>query len=139
MNWGKGITVALILFIGFIVTLGTIMMRTNVDLISDDYYQQEVNYQAEIDAIRNGQGFENVTFQRKNNYLVAELPELMPTDVKIQLIRANDDLLDREYEIKGTRVLPIPMDELQAGEYEVKVTFDLEGKVHIQQQTITVQ
>ena len=34
MNWGKGITIALVLFIGFIVTLGVILMRQDVDLVA---------------------------------------------------------------------------------------------------------
>lgn len=51
-NWGTGIVTAFILFIGFIVFL-VIKMNTNEiyrhDLVTEDYYKKELEYQQKLD------------------------------------------------------------------------------------------
>ena len=50
MNWGKGIIIVMSSFVIFILTLVFILMSTRVDLTSEDYYKQEINFQKEINA-----------------------------------------------------------------------------------------
>ena len=53
INWGTGIVIAIVAFIGFILYF-VITMSTDktysYDLVTDKYYQQELKYQQEIDA-----------------------------------------------------------------------------------------
>ncbi len=44
MNWGKGIAIVLICFIGFIGTFVYIAFTKNADLVSEDYYENELSY-----------------------------------------------------------------------------------------------
>lgn len=54
MNWGKGISIAIILFSGFILFLViTCMRQTDINLVSEDYYEQEISYQQVIDKLNN--------------------------------------------------------------------------------------
>lgn len=53
MNWGKGIALTYIGFVVFMVTLAYIASKQNFDLVSEDYYEQEINYQKKIDASSN--------------------------------------------------------------------------------------
>ena len=48
------ITIVFVVFIGFIVTLVTYTAFLDTDLVAEDYYQQEVNYQDIIKAKKNG-------------------------------------------------------------------------------------
>lgn len=51
MNWGKSIVLVFILFAGFIGTMVFLMTRQHVDLVRDDYYQDEITYQQHIDRL----------------------------------------------------------------------------------------
>ena len=53
MNWGKGVTIAFILFVGFIMFMVVGAFRENFDLVSDDYYLEEINYQDKINQKAN--------------------------------------------------------------------------------------
>lgn len=53
MNWGKGIAIFLGAFIIFISTLGYFMIKADAQLVSEDYYQKEVEYGTEISAETN--------------------------------------------------------------------------------------
>lgn len=53
MNWGNKIAV---LYIGFIIMIGFLVYKStlqNTDLVSDDYYKNEIAYQQIIDANAN--------------------------------------------------------------------------------------
>ncbi|GAB4044124.1 FixH family protein [Spirosoma jeollabukense] len=51
MNWGKSIVLVFILFAGFIGTMVFLMTRQHIDLVRDDYYQDEIAYQQHIDRL----------------------------------------------------------------------------------------
>ena len=58
INWGTGIVISFILFIGFIMYMVITMMsgdKYNHDLVTEEYYKKEINYQEEIDAEKNAQ------------------------------------------------------------------------------------
>ena len=53
MNWGKAIILVFVLFAGFIGTMVYRMSSQRVDLVREDYYQDELAYQQHIDRVRN--------------------------------------------------------------------------------------
>lgn len=53
MNWGKSIILVFVLFAGFIGTMVYQMTRQHIDLVSDNYYQNEIDYQQHIDRVNN--------------------------------------------------------------------------------------
>jgi nitrogen fixation protein FixH len=53
INWGAGIAVVYIGFMGLIATLVVGSMRQKTDLVSTNYYEQELKYQNLIDAGKN--------------------------------------------------------------------------------------
>ena len=51
MNWGNGILLLLLVFIGLMVTLVTICVRQDdIHLVTENYYAEEIKYQEHIDA-----------------------------------------------------------------------------------------
>ena len=44
MNWGKGITIAIVLFMGFIISFVVRAFNRDSDLISDNYYEEGLAY-----------------------------------------------------------------------------------------------
>ncbi|RIV17720.1 nitrogen fixation protein FixH [Fibrisoma montanum] len=77
MNWGKSIVLTFILFAGFIGSLVFLMSRQRVDLVRDDYYQDELNFQRQINRISNTarlSGAASMTYQRALQQVVFTLP-----------------------------------------------------------------
>ena len=44
MNWGKGITIFMLAFIGFIGSMVYYAFTKNADLVRDDYYENELAF-----------------------------------------------------------------------------------------------
>ena len=53
MNWGKSIVLAFILFAVFIGVLVFVCVREDVSLVSKNYYKDDLEYQSQIDRVRN--------------------------------------------------------------------------------------
>ncbi len=53
MNWGYRIVVAFVLFMAFIISMVVYVSSKGADLVAEDYYMQEVNYQDIINAKKN--------------------------------------------------------------------------------------
>ena len=69
INWGTGIVLAFIGFIAFIMYF-VISMNINKDyqhdLVTDDYYKEELEYQNDIDKEENANNLEK-TYQLEKN------------------------------------------------------------------------
>ena len=75
MNWGHKITISFILFAIIIITMVTIAMRTDVNLVAPDYYEEELAYQEQIDRSKNFQGLSNKpTVQKIDNQILVTFP-----------------------------------------------------------------
>lgn len=72
MNWGHKIILAFILFGVFIITLVVVCVRQDFHLVSQDYYQKELDYETEI-------------IQTRNAMALPEQPQLILNDIPRQL------------------------------------------------------
>ena len=52
-NWGTGIAITLVLFIGLMSFMVFKSTQQRFDLVSENYYEEELNYQEVIDQKRN--------------------------------------------------------------------------------------
>jgi nitrogen fixation protein FixH len=69
-NWGLGLAIAYITFIGSMILVAVHASHQDYDLVSDNYYEQAVKYQDKIDAGRNAvQAKLSITFNEKENTL----------------------------------------------------------------------
>ena len=96
MNWGKGIAIFLVLFIGFILTLAIILMQANTDLVGEDYYKKEIAYEDEIVAESNANLSDaKIETEISEDGLFIHIKNVeSPEDVTIHLLRGNNQELD---------------------------------------------
>ena len=141
MNWGRGIALALGVFIIFIVILATIMMTSNVDLESEDYYQQEIAYQDEIDAQRNANNLtEKVEVTDHEDHIMVSIPDsLNCEELNVEFRRPNNDKLDRSFQPDNSKTILIEKKELQAGLYNLFISYKVDGELYLQKSNITVK
>lgn len=53
MNWGWSLAIASMLFMAYILFFVVRAQQNRVELVSDNYYQQELDYQSRIEAQKN--------------------------------------------------------------------------------------
>ena len=84
INWGTGIVIAFIVFIGFIMFLIITMMTKDTfdfDLVTEEYYKEELAFQEEIDAETNAQLLsENIVIDRVEDGLLVIIPKNFEID-----------------------------------------------------------
>ena len=129
MSWGRGIAIALASFIVFIATLVTIIIRQKVDLVSEDYYQNEIAFQEEIESRSKGNVLGRFTTRETAEFLVFEFPNQKDMDsIKVNLLRPNDKAMDQSYKVEKNAPLIIPQEVLVRGNYQVECFYFQSGK-----------
>jgi len=128
-NWGTGIVITFIFFIGFILYF-VISMSTNkkykYDLVTEKYYQKELVFQEEIDAEQNAQSLEeNIQVIRTRKGLEIYFPSnFEPKKIKgtIFLYRPSHKQLDFEIPIfLSDAYLLVPKKSLVGGRWNMTV------------------
>lgn len=139
MNWGTGIVIAMISFIVFILTFvyrSVMVDEYQHELVSEDYYKDELHYQEEIDKMNKSSELEvNLSIKRTNEGLVLHFPEELDASRisgTIRLQRPSSQNLDIEIpiDLAGSEVL-IPEKQLVSGKYLVIVDWEHEGSEYL--------
>jgi hypothetical protein len=128
-NWGTGIVLAFIGFISFIMYF-IISMNTNTDyqhdLVTEDYYKAELEYQNDINKEENAKNLEkNIRWKKTDEGIIIEFPEnldIKNITGKVFLYRPSNKQLDFEIKISLSNYnLLIPDKRLLDGRWNIKV------------------
>lgn len=144
MNWGWSIVLAFSLFGAFITALVVRSFQETIDLVSEDYYQQELGYQQQINKMTNNQALPvPLTFSQQTRQLVVQFPAEPAEEVQgeIQLFRPSDARSDRTVTIalNPARQQIIATDRLVKGRYKIKVDWTNGGAAYYTEETIYIQ
>lgn len=146
MNWGKGIVIAIVLFIGYIMTMVVIMISTSSDLVEDNYYEEGVNFEHKIQAIRNSKSIkEKLIINVDEKFLSIEFPSEVIMDSviegKIHLYRPDNGNLDKHFAFskKGGNTQMIPVEKIEKGNYKLLLSWKTkESDYYIEKKGITI-
>lgn len=128
-SWGHGVVVALLSFIAFILYMIFAFTRgyQTSELISENYYEDELAYQHVIDAKKNAESKqEQPVYRQLDDKIEIVFPESYQIDngkVKMELFRTDDANLDvkKELELSSGNSINIPGNVLVPGSYTLKV------------------
>jgi len=138
-NWGTGIIIAFVLFIGFILYF-VISMSTNkkyqYDLVIEKYYQQELVFQGKLDAEQNSQKLkENIKVQKTAEGIQILFPQdfdYQKISGNIFLYRPSNKQLDFEIPISiSTPYLLVPDNSLLGGRWNIYVEWNYNDKDYL--------
>jgi hypothetical protein len=144
INWGTGIVIAFVLFIAFIMYFVVSMMtneKYDHDLVTEDYYQEELLHQNEIDKENNARELaEKISWVKTNDGIEINFPKsLDPTKIKgkVFLYRPSNKKLDSEISISlsGNKML-IPKAKLLDGRWNLKIDWEYEGDLYLLRESI---
>jgi len=143
-SWGTGIVLAFIGFMGFImffVIKANTDKKYDHDLVTEDYYIKELDFQNDIDKQNNAKTLsENISWTKTDKGLVIIFPEQLLTNNisgKVFLYRPSNKQLDFELPISlSDHNLLIPDKRLLDGRWNIKVDWQYNGKSYLYKKEI---
>ncbi len=145
MNWGTGIVLA---FIGFISFIMYFIITMNVDskyehdLVTEDYYGEELQYQNDINKLANAKKLsENISYKKTDEGLMITFPkdlEIEKITGNVSLYRPSNKQLDFETQISLSKpYLLIPDKRLVDGRWDIKIDWQYNGNSYLFKESIT--
>lgn len=133
LNWGHKITIAMVLFMGFILYMVVSLSLTKVDLYSEDYYQKELDYEQHISAVKNSEGIENkIIISAHEDAIAVTFDPSIAKNIEtgsIYFYKPDNSEADKGFELKlSSNRMIIPSRNFAKGTYTVKITWSKEGK-----------
>ncbi|GAB3946025.1 hypothetical protein GCM10028805_16090 [Spirosoma harenae] len=126
MNWGKSIILVFVLFASFIGTMVYRMTRQHIDLVSDNYYQNEIDFQQQIDRVNNARSAApvTITYQADQQQVVFVLPITLLKG-EITFYRPSDRQQDFRLTIAADHSIRqvVPTQSLAKGNWRVQFTW----------------
>lgn len=146
MNWGKGIILTFVLFAAFIFTLVGICVNQDISLVSDDYYQKEINYDQQIDRLNNTRKLvekPEIVVNTSSKLVSIQFPESIPSigvTGNLHFFRPSNAKLDVTYplELAKTGIQQIDISKLRKGLWTLKFTWALDGKEYFEEKTVVL-
>jgi nitrogen fixation protein FixH len=145
INWGTGIVIAIALFMSFILYFVITMMtdsKYDYEMVVDDYYKQEIGFQAELDGRNNAAALPyKIRVEQNLEGIQLVFPDEIASQMEngsVYFYRVNKKDLDFEKTIVLTnQKMLIPAEDLLPGRWDVSVRWEMNGKTYITQEQIT--
>jgi len=131
ISWGIKIAGLYVGFVILILSLVSMAMRQNVDLVSKDYYEQELNYQDKIDKTNRSRSLkEPLSWEVKQGVLALKFPEQFKgqkINGSIYFFRPSDAAMDKTIPISAdtSSVRDISTTQLKKGLYKMQVSWEV--------------
>lgn len=122
------------------------MISTSNDLVEDNYYEEGVNFERKIQAVRNSKAIKNkIIVSIDKEYLIIEFP----TEVKmnevlegtIHLFRPEDSKLDKHFgiSIEAGNTQLIPLENIEKGNYKLLLSWKTkENDYYVDKDLLTI-
>ena len=144
-NWGFGIVVSFVLF-----ALGTFVMvyisvSTNVDLVTDDYYEKELKYQQHIELVKSTSALEqNIGLDITASNIVLKFPNLASTGSysgTVFFFRPSDKRGDfqKSVSLDSTYSQIFPIEKMKQGLWRAKIFWTVDKKEYYSELPIIIQ
>ena len=144
MSWGNKILIAFIGFAGLIGLLVYSCMQQNFELVSKDYYKDEIAYQQWIDGTKNANKISKVLIEQSTDAVTIKLPnELNGMSIKGDVWfycatnSAKDKRMPLQVDEQGN--MTVPKTILATVGYEVKINWTANNQQFYHTQNLTVK
>lgn len=144
LNWGKGIVIAFVLFMSFILYFVIKVQsddKYDNELVTQEYYKKEKLVQGNIEGIQNANSLNvKVAITKTDEGLVISFPDSFDPKLikgKVSLYRPSNQKLDFEtlISLSGSDLL-IPKNNLVGGLWGITVAWEYEGKTYLNKEEI---
>lgn len=143
-NWGTGIAMLYLGFVIGILTLVTMSTRQKIDLVADNYYEQELGFQKKLDKKNRANALaEPLRWEVAEQGVLVQFPQDMVANKlkgTITLYCPADNRKDTKFEVLpgADGVQLIPASKLQAGRYQLQVDWQAGEATYWNEGTIVI-
>lgn len=142
-NWGWGIFCFFTLFVGFMIFMVYMTTTIDHDLVTSDYYKQEIEYQNKIDMKNNlAKTGQHVSVKENGNEVRVTVPingEKLIDKAEVYFYRPSDESKDLKLDNHQNGTFIIPNDQLAKGEYVIKTQWAVDGVNYYEEINFTNQ
>ncbi len=141
INWGTKIAIFYSSFVLFIIGMVIMAFNQNYDLVTEDYYAQEIAYQGRIDQQTKANNLkEKVQIAIDKQELIIKLPgvEDKTFEGTINCFRPSDETKDFNVAIIEESAQKIPLSKFIKGKYLLKITWSAHGESFYDEKTIII-
>ncbi len=133
MRFRNGIIFAMIAFVAFIVTMAVVINSKNSELISEDYYIKEKNFNQDYDAQQRAADHQNPikVENHPNGIFFRNTSSLHIQLVDVTFIRMNDGRSDFSVKNHDIRTW-IHKQKLAKGNYEIQLRYQVNNEPYMQ-------
>lgn len=146
LDWGKGIFIAIVVFIIGIMSMVSYIISLDFYLVNNNHYEEGVEYQGTIDGKLRADSLGNpvvILFDEERIALKVMFPEEIMEKAQegtINLYRPNDSALDRkmpiEFSAGNTQI--IPMERMPKGKWVLTINWIMDDKEYIEEKVIII-
>ncbi len=140
-NWGTKIALFYITFVIFTLVMVVMAFQEDYELVTEDYYEQEIKYQGKIDSKQRTKALEN---KLSVNIDANELNILFPQkevslSANILCFRPSDESKDLRIEFKEfTNRVSIPLNKFSKGKYLFKIDWIANNKSFYSEEIVII-
>jgi hypothetical protein len=139
-NWGTGIALVYIGFVVFMLGMVYLCIQQDFDLVTPDYYEQELKFQTVIDGQQNENSLGKATSVTMDEKQVTVLIPMESIDGEgsITFYRPDNAKFDLTIQLNGENTVSVPLKKLQSGLYKVKSKWQHKGQPYYNEQSLYV-
>jgi hypothetical protein len=143
-NWGSGIALLYITFAGSIIGMVVYSFRQKIDLVTPEYYAEELAYQSQIDKMNRARELEKaIDWKVAAGQIELYFPSTMKTENiagTITLFKPSDNTADKQFQINSDSagVQLIDVSSLPAGKYKLKLDWSNLDQTYYQEGVVVL-
>ncbi len=145
MNWGKGILIAIIVFLAGTAVMVMIAINSETGLVAKNYYEQGINYQEKIDRINRSNSLpEKVAIEFSPKAVSIYIPRMFERDkIKGEITfyrpsNAKDDF-KLPLQVDSERKMLIGTDKLEKGFWKIQVDWSVDTVKYFNESSFTLK
>ncbi len=144
LNWGHKLTIVFIAFAAFIFFLIYKTTQSHFDLVSKDYYKDELAYQQVIDGTNLANKLSSgIQVQQKKDQISIQFPQEMKqkkAEGTIFFYCSSDSRKDKKINIQLTEeaVQIIPAKDILPGKYVLKINWKTDNQNYYNEQPVSI-
>lgn len=133
MSWGNKLIIVFIVFAALMATLVYKATQTKFELVSKDYYQDELRYQDKIDGAANAALEAPISIQVNDEIISFEFPDAQKNaniTGEAWFYCSVDATKDKRFvlSVDSTGIQRIERKRLQKGDYQIKISYEINQK-----------